>query len=164
MVSEDFNAGGDTLAGDAFGLLGGLFAAGFLMIGRRILGAGSSLLSYTATTYSIAALLLLVAVLISGESLGGYSGRTYLFLVLLALVPQLIGHTAVNFSLGRMPAIVVSLAILGEPVGATILAAIFLGEDPSVLQLAGGLLVLAGVAVGIRADFGDGPMLVPETG
>jgi drug/metabolite transporter (DMT)-like permease len=164
MVSEDFNAGGDTLAGDAFGLLGGLFATGFLMIGRRILGAGSSLLSYTATTYSIAALLLLVAVLISGESLGGYSGRTYLFLVLLALVPQLIGHTAVNFSLGRMPAIVVSLAILGEPVGSTILAAIFLGEDPSVLQLAGGLLVLAGVAVGVRADFGDGPMLVLETG
>jgi drug/metabolite transporter (DMT)-like permease len=164
MVSEDFNTGGDTLAGDAFALLGGLFAAGFLMVGRRVLGAGSSLLGYTAVTYSIAALLLLAAVLVAGESLQGYSERTYLFLVLLALVPQLIGHTAVNYSLGRMPAIVVSLAILGEPVGATILAAIFLGEDPSPLQVAGGLLVLSGVAAGIRADVGSGPVLAQETG
>jgi len=164
MVSEDFNAGGDTLAGDAFALLGGLFAAGFLMAGRRVLGAGGGLLAYTAMTYSTAALLLLAGVLLTGEALGGYSECTYVFLVLLALVPQLIGHTAVNRSLGHMPAITVSLAVLGEPVGSTILAAVFLNEDPSLLQLAGGALVLAGVAAGIRAGIGTNPVIAPEAG
>jgi drug/metabolite transporter (DMT)-like permease len=163
MVSEDFNAGGDTLAGDAYALLGGLFAAGFLMAGRRVLGAGSSLLAYSAITYSTAALLLLAGVLVTGEALGGYSGRTYAFLVLLALVPQLVGHTAVNRSLGHLPAMIVSLAVLGEPVGATILAAFFLSENPSLLQVAGGALVLTGVAAGLRADAGSDPF-VAETG
>jgi drug/metabolite transporter (DMT)-like permease len=81
-------------------------------------------------------------------------------LVGLAVVPQLIGHTAVNRSLGHVPAIVVSVAVLGEPIGATILAAIFLGEEPTLLQLAGGLIVLAGVALGVRGDVRTAPVEV----
>jgi drug/metabolite transporter (DMT)-like permease len=77
-------------------------------------------------------------------------------------VPQLIGHTAVNRSLGHLPAIVVSIAVLGEPVGATILGAIFLSEEPTLVQLAGGLLVLAGVATGVRGDVKARPALAPE--
>lgn len=163
MVSEDFDAGGDTLIGDAFALLGALFASGYLMAGRRLLGAGGGWLPYITVSYSTGALLLLAGALLTGETLGGYSGHTYLIFLLLALVPQLIGHTAVNRSLGHMPAIIVSLAVLGEPVGATILAAILLNEDPSLLQLAGGVLVLAGVATGVRAHVGISSTLAPET-
>jgi drug/metabolite transporter (DMT)-like permease len=162
MVFEDFDAGADTLIGDAFALLAAIFASGYLMAGRRLLGSGGGWLPYITVTYSTGALLLLGAALVSGEALGGYSARTYAFFVLLALVPQLIGHTAVNRSLGHLPAIVVSLAVLGEPVGATILAAVFLDEDPTLLQLCGGLLVLAGVAVGVRGDVRTRPALAPE--
>ena len=162
MVSEDFDAGGDTLAGDAFALLGALFASGYLMTGRRVLAPAGGWLPYITLTYSTAALLLLAGVLVTGEALGGYSDRTYVFFALLALLPQLIGHTAVNRSLGHLPAIIVSLAILGEPVGATILAALFLDEDPTLLQLGGGLLVLLGVAVGVRGDVRARPALAPE--
>ncbi len=163
MVTEDFDAGGDTLVGDAFALLAAIFASGYLMVGRRLLGSGAAWLPYITVTYSTAAVLLLAAVLVAGDALGGYSGRTFSFLVLLALVPQLIGHTAVNRSLGHLPAIVVSLAVLGEPVGATILAAVFLDEDPTLIQLAGGLLVLAGVAIGIRGDVQVGPVIAPRS-
>jgi drug/metabolite transporter (DMT)-like permease len=162
MVFEDFDAGADTLIGDAFALLAAIFASGYLMAGRRLLGSGGGWLPYITVTYSTGALLLLGAALVSGEALGGYSARTYAFFVLLALVPQLIGHTAVNRSLGHLPAIVVSLAVLGEPIGATILAAVFLDEDPTLLQLCGGLLVLAGVAVGVRGDVRTRPALAPE--
>jgi drug/metabolite transporter (DMT)-like permease len=162
MVFEDFDAGADTLIGDAFALLAAIFASGYLMAGRRLLGSGGGWLPYITVTYSTGALVLLGAALVSGEALGGYSARTYAFFVLLALVPQLIGHTAVNRSLGHLPAIVVSLAVLGEPVGATILAAVFLDEDPTLLQLCGGLLVLAGVAVGVRGDVRTRPALAPE--
>jgi drug/metabolite transporter (DMT)-like permease len=162
MVSEDFDAGGDTLTGDVLALLGAVFAAGYIMAGRRVLGAGSDWLSYITVTYSTAAVLLLCAAVLSGKALTGFSNSTYALLVALAVVPQLVGHTAVNRSLGRLPAIVVSLAILGEPVGATILAAIFLGEEPTLTQLAGGLVVLTGVALGLRGDVSTVPVLAPD--
>lgn len=162
MVSEDFDAGGETLTGDAFALLAAIFASGYLMAGRKLLGSGGGWLPYITVTYSTGAALLLAAALASGDALGGYSNRTFAFFVLLALVPQLVGHTAVNRSLGHLPAIVVSLAVLGEPVGATILAAVFLDEDPTLLQLAGGLLVLAGVATGVRGNVETRPSQAPE--
>jgi drug/metabolite transporter (DMT)-like permease len=162
MVSEDFDAGRDTLEGDVLALLAAIFASGYLMVGRRLLGAGAGWLPYITVTYATGAVLLLVAVLVTGGALGGYTDRTYSFFVLLALVPQLLGHTAVNRSLGHLPAIVVSVAVLGEPVGATILAVIFLNEDPTLVQLLGGLIVLAGVAMGVRGDVQTRPVLAPE--
>jgi drug/metabolite transporter (DMT)-like permease len=158
MVSEDIDAGGDTLEGDMLALLGAVFAAGYMMTGRRVLGAGSRWLPYITVTYCTAAVALLAAALVSGEALSGYSASTWALLVALAVVPQLIGHTAVNRSLGRLPAIVVSLAILGEPVGATVLAAVFLGEQPTFMQLAGGMVVLTGVALGVRGDVSSVPV------
>ncbi|HEU0075719.1 MAG TPA: DMT family transporter [Dehalococcoidia bacterium] len=162
MVSEDFDAGRDTLEGDGLALLAAIFASGYLMVGRRLLGTGAGWLPYITVTYATGAVLLLGAVLVTGGAMGGYSGRTYSFFVLLALVPQLLGHTAVNRSLGHLPAIVVSVAVLGEPVGATILAVIFLNEDPTLVQALGGLLVLAGVATGVRGDVQTRPVLAPE--
>ena len=158
LVSEDFDAGGDTLTGDVFALLGALFAAGYIMTGRRVLGAGKAWLPYVTASYSIAAVVLLASALATGEALGGYSGKTYALLLGLAAVPQLIGHTSVNRSLGHLPAIVVSVAVLGEPVCATILATIFLSEEPTLLQLGGGLVVLTGVALGVRGDVRTAPV------
>jgi drug/metabolite transporter (DMT)-like permease len=129
-----------------------------MMTGRRVLGAGSGWLPYITVTYCTAAVALLAAALVSGEAMSGYSASTWALLVALAVVPQLIGHTAVNRSLGRLPAIVVSLAILGEPVGATVLAVVFLGEQPTFMQLAGGMVVLTGVALGVRGDVSSVPV------
>lgn len=152
MVSEDFGAGGDTLQGDAFALLGAVFGAGYFLAGRRLLSGGSTgWLEYVTVAYSTAAICLLGLALISGASLAGYPAETYGIFALLALVPQLIGHTAVNRSLSRLPAVAVSLAVMGEPVGATLLAAGLLGEEPTFVQVAGGLLVLFGVYLGLKA-------------
>jgi drug/metabolite transporter (DMT)-like permease len=150
MVSEDFGAGGDTLQGDAFALLGALFGAAYFLAGRRLLAEGLNWVNYITVTYSTAAACLIALALVGGSSLSGYSAETYGIFLLLALVPQLIGHGSINRSLSRLPAIAVSLAVMGEPVGATVLAAVFLGEHPSPLQFTGGFLVLAGVYAGLR--------------
>jgi drug/metabolite transporter (DMT)-like permease len=84
------------------------------------------------------------------ESLAGYSTQTYLMLVLLALVPQLIGHSALNLAVRTLPVTLVSVAILGEPVGATILGALIFGELPGSHEIAGGLLILAGIYLVMR--------------
>jgi drug/metabolite transporter (DMT)-like permease len=150
MVSEDIGAGGDTLRGDAFALMGALFAAAYFLAGRRLLAEGLNWLNYITVTYSTAAVCLIALALAGGSRLSGYSAETFGIFLLLALVPQLIGHGSINRSLSRLPAVAVSLAVMGEPVGATILAAVFLGEHPSLLQLTGGSLVLAGVYAGLR--------------
>ena len=171
MVAADVGAGAGSLVGDGFALLGAVFAAAYILVGRGVLSlskdglrsSGSDWLPYVTVVYATAALLLLAALAIAGEALTGYDGETYLFLVLLALVPQLIGHSAINRSLGYLPAAAVAVAILGEPVGATLLAALFLAETPSPVEAGGGLLVLAGVYLGLRPTlFGSPRLLAPE--
>jgi drug/metabolite transporter (DMT)-like permease len=150
MVAEDIGRGQETLLGDLYAILGAVFASGYFLIGRGLRAGGQSWLSYVTVAYSVSAVSLAGAAAVSGESFFGYSDRTYAFLVLLALVPQLIGHTALNRSLGYLPAVAVTVAVLGEPVGATLLAAIFLDERPGAIEVAGALLVLAGVYAGLR--------------
>ncbi|HLF71474.1 MAG TPA: DMT family transporter [Dehalococcoidia bacterium] len=149
MVGDDLGAGGDTLRGDLFAVLGALFAAAYFLVTRRVQTNESNWLSYVTLAYSVAAVVLVFGVAASGDGFFGYSGRTYLFFVLLALGPQLVGHTAVNRSLGYLPAVAVSIAVLGEPVGATLLAWAFLDEAPSALELAGGACLLCGVFFGL---------------
>jgi drug/metabolite transporter (DMT)-like permease len=138
-----------SLVGDLLALIGGLLSSAYLVIGR---GARRriSTTSYGAGVYSMAALLLLVAVFVSGTPLMGHSTGSYAAIVALAIVPQLIGHNAFNWSLGFLPAAVVAVAILGEPVGATAIAAIVLDEMPTLLEFVGAVVVLFGVTVALR--------------
>jgi drug/metabolite transporter (DMT)-like permease len=150
MVGEDIGEGADTVRGDLYALLGAVFTAVFLLVGRRLLSTEGRWLPYSTATYSIAAVILATAVIVKGDPLTGFSNETYLYLVLLALVPQIIGHSALNRSLGYVPAFAVALAVQGEPVGSTVLAATLLNEVPTVFELAGGALVLVGLYIGLR--------------
>jgi drug/metabolite transporter (DMT)-like permease len=149
MAAEDIGEGLGTLGGDLYALLGAIFAAGYLMIGRRA-RPQVPWLKYVGAVYPVAAVLLVVSVLVAGESFTGYSTKTFVMMGLLALVPQLVGHSAINWALAYVPAALVAVAILGEPVGATTLAALILGETPSGFEVAGALLVLSGVYVVLR--------------
>jgi drug/metabolite transporter (DMT)-like permease len=154
MAAEDFGEGLGTLAGDLYALLGGMFAACYLIVGRWA-RPSTSWVRYVGVVYPVTALLLFATTLIAREPLTGYSTKTYVMIALMALGPQLIGHSSINWALGYLPAVIVALAILVEPVGATALAAIILDEYPSAPEIAGGLLVLVGVYVGLRPQRGE---------
>ncbi len=148
---SDYRIGLESFAGDLLALLGALAIATYFLMGRK-LRPSTGILSYTLLVYGSAALFLLVATLISGYSLSGYSTNTYVMLILLALVPQLLGHSSLNWALRFMPATMVAIAILGEPVGATILAVLLLDEIPTLIQLAGGILILSGIFIAFGKD------------
>jgi len=148
LTSDDLGDRG-SLEGDLLALLGAVFAAAYLLAGRRLRAARSTLV-YVALVYAVAALVLLTMLVASGEPIGGHPRKAYICILLLALVPQLIGHTAFNWALGSLTAGIVALAILGEPVVATLIAAVLLDETPSAVQLLGGAVVLAGVYIGLR--------------
>jgi len=149
MAAEDVGEGLGTVVGDLYALLGAIFAAGYLMTGRRA-RPQLSWVRYVGVVYPVAAVLLVVSVVVAGEPFTGYSTKTFVMLGLLALVPQLVGHTSINWALAYVPAAMVAVAILGEPVGATTLAALVLREMPSAFEIAGALLVLTGVYVVLR--------------
>ena len=149
MAVEDFGEGLGTVAGDVYAVLGGAFAAGYIMVGRWA-RPGTSWLRYVGTVYPVTAALLLASMFAAGDSPTGYSTKTLVVIGLLALGPQLIGHSAINWSLGYLPAVVVAIAILVEPVVATALAAVILDEQPTALEALGGLVVLVGVYFGLR--------------
>jgi drug/metabolite transporter (DMT)-like permease len=71
------------------------------------------------------------------------------WLALLALTSQVIGWLLITVSMPRLPAGMIGALLLVQPAGSVALSYAFLGERPSVLQLVGVVLVLAGVVVAV---------------
>jgi len=140
----NWQAGGQSLLGSVLSLGGAVAVAGYLLIGRG-LRKRMGLLVYIFLSYTSAAVFLLAVVSVTGQPMGGYPSDTYVLFLLLALGPQLLGHSSLNWALKYMPATMVTIAVLGEPVGATILAALILGEVPTLLEVVGGVLILGGI-------------------
>jgi len=89
-------------------------------------------------------------VLIANQKLTGYPGIAYLWMAALAVIPQLIGHSSFNWALKSLPAAFVAITLLGEPVGTVILSMIILKENPTILEICGGILILLGVLLASR--------------
>jgi drug/metabolite transporter (DMT)-like permease len=77
------------------------------------------------------------------------------WLALLAVTSQVIGWLLITVSMPRLQAGMIGALLLVQPAGSVALSYAFLGERPSVLQLAGVVLVLAGVVVAVG---GAGPV------
>ncbi len=134
------------LWGQFLALMGAVFVAGYLLIGRS-LRQTISLVSYTFLVYGFAAILLLILIGILGYPMIGYRPQTYLLFAAMAVFPQLMGHSTFNWALKYLPAVVIGIATLGEPVGATLLGYLVLGETPHWLEGIGGIVILAGILI-----------------
>ena len=135
----------DALYGDFLAVLGAVALSLYLLSGRH-LRVKLSLASYATLCYGIAALTLLLIALLSDTALTGFDGSTWGWLVACALVPQLAGHTISNWALKWATAALVAVSLLGEPLGSTLLAALFLDEQPGTAFYLGAPWILAGIA------------------
>lgn len=155
----DAGFSGESLAGDALALVGAGAAALYFLAGRGY-RKRLSLLGYVTPVYAAAALTLFVLLLVVpppwGGAVGGYAMREHFLFLALALFPMILGHTVLNWALRHVTAPVIATSILGEPVGASILALVVLDQVPPLTTLAGGALVLAGIAtVALSAGRGE---------
>jgi len=66
---------------------------------------------------------------------------------------MLIGHTGMNYALRHFRATTVNVAALGEPVGASVIAWLMpaIHETPGATTLVGGVLVLLGITLSLKA-------------
>ena len=147
----DFQAGGQALWGDILAFSGAFMVAIYILIGRS-LRSRLSLFPYVFLVYGTSALFLLLINLAGRTPLYPYPGMDWVWFLALAVVPTILGHTVFNWALRYVKAAVVSVSILGEPVGATLMAYFIFKEDPGLLQITGGLAIIAGLCVFILAS------------
>ena len=145
LAVGDFSASADAFKGDLLAMLGAATAAGYLVVGR---GARKALpLSfYLAGVNTVAAVLLLSVAGLTGQSFSGYPTDSYLAIGANVVLGSLLGHTLLNYSVRVFSAHQVSLAILGEPIISPILVWIFFSEVPPEHAVAGGAIILLGIA------------------
>ncbi|ABO51428.1 protein of unknown function DUF6, transmembrane [Desulforamulus reducens MI-1] len=148
---NDFHVGGQALLGDLLAFGGAVFVAGYVLIGRNLRNR-MSLLPYTFLVYGAATMVLIILNLFYGSSFYPYPSMTWVWFLCLAIFPTIFGHSLFNWALKYVKAAVVSVSNLGEPVGATILAYFFFGEVPSLMQLAGGCIIIIGVYIFITSQ------------
>ena len=145
---------GGSFWGNFLALMGAWMAAGYLIVGRS-LRSKLALIPYIFLVYGTAAAFLIVLVLFRGLPFVGYPHQAYLWMLLLAVFPQLIGHSIFNWALAYLPASFVAVTLLGEPIGSSILAFFLLGEQPTVLNLIGAILILIGIVLVSRGNRRD---------
>ena len=151
----DLGQGRDQLVGDLLALAGGVFVAGYLMIGYRV-RARRSLTTYIALVYGVAMVTLVVLVLIARQPMFGYSLNAYGWVLALALGPQIVGHSTLNWALRYLSATFVAIVTLAEPIGSGILAYVLLDEAIAWSTAIGGAMVLVGIYIASRAELGSG--------
>ena len=147
LAGGDWRAGGGALIGDGLALVGAASAAGYLVVGRR-LRTSVPLLPYLGVVNGIAAIALGAAALASGVAFGALPQQTFLGCAGAALVASFVGHSLLNAAVRTTPTHLVALAILGEPIGSSIITWLWFGEKPPSHAVAGGAIVLVGIAVG----------------
>lgn len=137
------------LQGDLLALLGGFLGAIYLLIGQKV-RQSVDIQPYGFLVCSSAAICLSILCLRFELSFSGYDMPIWLTLIALAVGPQFLGHIGLNFCLKKLSASIVSLSLLLEPVGASLLSLLLLKEIPSNLEMIGSLIILCGVAIGLK--------------
>lgn len=139
--------GANPALGAVLGLVAAAAYSGFLLLLR----AGNSDQRHRAGTLLDATVVAGVGAAAAGLAFGNIdlvpTWPAHGWLIVLALNSQVLGWLLISYALPRLPAVMTSVLLLLQPVGAVLLGMVLLGEDPSVMQLSGVGLVLAGIAV-----------------
>ncbi|RFU23091.1 DMT family transporter [Geodermatophilus marinus] len=138
------------LAGDGLALLGAICAAGYVLAGARARQRLSTS-AYAVVCYSTCAVVVALAAAVVGDPLVGFTARDWLLIAAITVCAQLFGHTLLNLVLSAVGPTVVSLVVLLEVPGALLFALVLLQQVPPLLALPGVALVVAGVALVVRA-------------
>ncbi|MBP6016021.1 MAG: DMT family transporter [Candidatus Promineofilum sp.] len=132
--------------GTFFGVLSGMFYAGYFLVVQRSRQQLNTLTSFWIAAIGSSVGLAFIARVL-GQPLTGYSNLTYIYMIALSLVVQVGGQMGVSYALGYLPASIVSPTLLLQPVLTGLLAVPILGEGLTPIQIAGGITVLIGIYI-----------------
>jgi drug/metabolite transporter (DMT)-like permease len=133
------------LAGDALGVVTAMFYAGYILAVKALRDGGETTLELMAVTTTLTALVLFPVALATGESMLPETAYGWCILAGLALVSHAAGQGLIAYALAHLPAAFSSVSLLFQPVMAALFAWLLLAEALTPLQIAGGIVVLAGI-------------------
>jgi drug/metabolite transporter (DMT)-like permease len=136
-------------AGDLMAVAAAVFFAGYLMATEKVRKTTSTL-AFLRLAIFASTIFLFVLNLALRISLRVPSTRSWIPLMALGLISQLGGYLSLTYAMGRLKATVTSIALLSQVPITALLAAGLLHEPLAGAQIAGGLLVLLGVALALR--------------
>jgi drug/metabolite transporter (DMT)-like permease len=143
---------GETPLGIGLALAGAIAIAIYLLLVRAS-DARYGTLAVVARTYPLAAIVLLAATAVTRDTIpAANNAAAWAGIIAMALVSQLFGHTALNAAVRRLNATLVATVTLIEPAIAGGLAALIFRERLAPGTLVGALVVLAGIAIAVRAE------------
>jgi drug/metabolite transporter (DMT)-like permease len=155
IVSVDARSFGHASGADALAVVASVCFAFYLMVTERLRGScDPGVLLALSTSASAAALLVIAAA--SHISLRIPSLGSFAALAGLALICQIAGYFSLTYALGHLPATSTSVTMLAVAPLTALLALILFGERMTLLQVAGGVLVLVGVWMANRPDTSHG--------
>jgi len=139
----------DHLKGDGFGIITALFLASYLIaVSRlRIYFSASTVMLWSSIGTTMA---LFPIALVSGEAMFAETVYGWAILLGLALVSHAVGQGFIAYSLAKISVNFLSLGLLIEPISAALLAVFILGEELSMWQVIGGIIILSGIVVARR--------------
>jgi drug/metabolite transporter (DMT)-like permease len=139
------DGGTHPLAGIGYGIGTSIAYAAFLLILRRTSSGSPHVAGPLAEATGGAALGTVLIGLVFGGLSFHIPWASFGWLLALALTSQTLGWLLITSSLPRLPAAVSSLTLLLQPAAAMLLAAIVLDERPTLIQIAGAVVVCCGV-------------------
>jgi drug/metabolite transporter (DMT)-like permease len=152
LVRSSLDFSPTALLGDALGVVTALFYAWYLLSVKGLRSGGAGTLQLMAVTTTVTAMLLLPVALASGETLLPQSAAGWLTLAGLAWISHSAGQGLIAYALAHLPAAFSAVGLLLQPVLAGVFAWLLLAEPLSVLQCAGGAIVLAGIYLAQRGS------------
>ncbi|MDQ3735504.1 MAG: DMT family transporter [Actinomycetota bacterium] len=161
IAGVDLSVSAEALLGDGLALAGGMFAAGYVLIGARVRREISTT-TYSICCYGVCAVLLGGLAILAGVPLIGFDTRDWLLILAITFAAQLLGHTVFNLVVSEVGPTIVGLVLLLEVPGAALFALILIGQAPPALALPGLALVVLGVALVVRAGDHGAEEPVPE--
>lgn len=149
LVASSAKLARENLFGDALSIVTAFFYAGYLVMLKR---ARQEL--PTAVVMAISGLvscpLMFLAGWAANENLVPETTKGWMVLIALGLISHLGGQGLIAYGLAHVQAAFSAAVLLWQPVVAAILAAVILGESLSVMQMAGGIVVLLAIYLAQR--------------
>jgi drug/metabolite transporter (DMT)-like permease len=144
IASGDLGVGSNVFFGDVLAILGALFVAGYMIIGR-MLRQKVSVTLYTFVVYLSCTVTLLLLDMVTSTPMYPYGLREWLIFAGLAVFCTILGHSIFSWSLAYVKPTFLSTAVLGEPVFASTWAILLFGEIPTIWQVIGSIVILYGI-------------------
>jgi drug/metabolite transporter (DMT)-like permease len=151
LLGGDLHAGGRAVLGDFLGVVTAMFYAAYQLTVTRLRSRAATA-GIMAWSGLVTAVVLLPLALGSGEQILPHTPTGWAKLIGLALISQVAGQSLIAYAMAHLPATFSSVGLLAQPVIAALLAWGLLAETLGWVEIAGGIVVLIGIAIAHRAE------------